>query len=170
MVRLLGLTMGSLIPFLWSVGSPEHGPSGPTAVPVEESWITPRSLLIVENCAGCQLLACGHKAPGDLHGDIANPHEFCLGNPDCLGHPDCSATFLPGYPGLNMLRFPQLVDQASRGDRLALLALIKEYPSMTAVNVERHSLQVRGCDRTSYVANIPLDEGAFDPIAYAGKD
>jgi len=163
---VVGLTVGSLIVVFGLRPSPGIPNVSPASNPVvlEESWLPPPALIQGQNCADCKIKLCGHEAPANELGEIANPHAFCLPNADCSGHPDCIHSFLPRWPSTDAVRFPQLVNQATDGNRDAVRILLKDYPLLVTLNKERQSVQLRGCDRTSIIANIRLDDMTFGAL------
>jgi len=117
------------------------------------------------NCVECSTCAVSieHRATITEGGDYKNSHP-CIDTGsafDCSGHPACDpqASLPEDLQRDRELRYAEMqraLMRAFDGDTMAVRELLENYGDWAEINVERKSLQVRGCTREFKVANLPL--------------
>ena len=130
-----------------------HGKPIAASAMESESWTAHPASLIRMNCGTCEISFCGHTVVTGAGDDYGNPHMDCIAIPNCDGHPTCSVAYLPEF---EKRRFTELVEGAVNGSIESVEILLRDFGEVAELNGERESLQIRGCDPGTYVANIPL--------------
>lgn len=147
LLPLIALTLAARTP------PPEPADRPTPAATVSETWAAPSAVFARTNCGTCEISFCGHTLTLGGSEDYANPHTNCVALPDCSGHPACSVSYLPE---LEKRRFTELVDGAVNGSMESVEILLRDFGEVAELNGERESLQIRGCDPGTFMANIPL--------------